>query len=46
MLGQHLFLSLDELQNYVTQWQWFDNHQRPNMVLSGYTPMQHLQRMA
>lgn len=45
-LGQHLFTSLDKLQNYATGWQWFYNHERPNMALNGYTPMQHLQRMA
>lgn len=45
-LGQHLFSSLDELQSYATQWQWFYNHERPNMALNGYTPMQHIQRMA
>ncbi|ADP11780.1 hypothetical protein EJP617_20990 [Erwinia sp. Ejp617] len=43
-LGQHLFSSLDELQNYATRWQYFYNHQRPNMALNGYTPMQHRQR--
>ena len=45
-LGQHLFTSLDELQDYATQWQWFYNHERPNMALNGFTPMQHIQRMA
>ncbi|EPI5377455.1 integrase core domain-containing protein, partial [Yersinia enterocolitica] len=44
-LGQHLFTSLDELQNYATQWQWFYNHERPNMALNGFTPMQHIQHM-
>ncbi|MDF4172913.1 integrase core domain-containing protein, partial [Providencia stuartii] len=44
-LGQYLFSSLDELQDYATRWQWFYNHERPNMALNGYTPMQHLQRM-
>ncbi len=44
-LGQYLFSSLDELQDYATRWQWFYNHERPNMALNGYTPMQHQQRM-
>lgn len=44
-LGQHLFTSLDELQDYATRWQWFYNHERPNMALNGFTPMQHIQRM-
>ncbi|EFB4347029.1 IS3 family transposase [Escherichia coli] len=44
-LGQYLFSSLSELQDYATRWQWFYNHERPNMALNGYTPMQHIQRM-
>ena len=44
-LGQHLFTSLDELQDYATRWQWFYNHERPNMALNGFTPMQHIRRM-
>lgn len=31
-LGQHLFSSLNELQDYATRWQWFYNHERPNMA--------------
>jgi putative transposase len=41
-LGQYLC----ELQSYATRWQWFYNHERPNMVLNGFTPMQHIQRMS
>ncbi|MBT0725791.1 transposase, partial [Rosenbergiella australiborealis] len=26
-------------------WQWFYNHERPNMALNGFTPMQHIQRI-
>ncbi|VEA65131.1 Uncharacterised protein [Serratia plymuthica] len=44
-LGQYLFSSLIELQDYATRWQWFYNHERPNMALNGFTPMQHSQRM-
>lgn len=45
-LGQYLFSTLSELQDYATRWQWFYNHERPNMALNGFTPMQHiLQRM-
>lgn len=40
--GQRLFTSLDELQLYATPWQWFYNHERPNMALNSYTPMQHM----
>jgi putative transposase len=45
-LGQYVFSSLSELQDYATRWQWFYNHERPNMTLNGFTPMQHIQRMA
>ncbi|EMS0176514.1 integrase core domain-containing protein, partial [Escherichia coli] len=44
-LGHYLFYSLSELQAYATQWQWFYNHERPNMALNGFTPMQHIQRL-
>ncbi|MDE9448782.1 transposase, partial [Xenorhabdus bovienii] len=30
--------SLSELQDSATKWQWFYNHERPNMALGGYTP--------
>lgn len=45
-LGQYIFSSLDELQRYATEWQWFYNHERPNMALGGYTPKQHVLRAA
>lgn len=45
-LGQHLFYSLSELQEYATRWQWFYNHERPNMALNGFTPVQHMQRLS
>lgn len=45
-LGQYLFSSLDKLQCYGTEWQWFYNHERPNMALGGYTPKQHELRAA
>lgn len=44
-LGQHLFSTLNELQDYATRCQWFYNHERPNMALNGFTPMQYIQRM-
>lgn len=44
-LGQYLFSSLDELQDYAIRWQWSYKNVRPNMALNGYTPMQHIQRM-
>ncbi len=42
-LGQHLFSSLKALQEYATQWQWFYHHERLNMALNGFTPMQRIQ---
>lgn len=29
----------------ATKWQWFYNHERTNMALNGFTPMQHIQRI-
>ncbi|MEQ1965457.1 integrase core domain-containing protein, partial [Xenorhabdus nematophila] len=45
-LGQYLFAALSELQDSATKWPWFYNHERPNMALGGYTPKQHLLRVA
>ncbi len=45
-LGHYLFASLSELQDSATKWQWFYNHERPNMALGGYTPKQHILRVA
>lgn len=44
--GQNLFSSLEELQQYAKEWQWFYNHERPNMTLGGYTPKQYVLRAA
>lgn len=41
-LGQHLFDSLTEVQDYATQWLWTYNHERPNMANDGLTPKQKL----
>lgn len=41
-LGQYMFDSLAKLRDYATKWQWFYNHERPNMALGGFTPAQHL----
>lgn len=45
-LEHYLFESLDELQTFVTQWQWTYNHEHPNMALNGYTPKPHLAKAA
>jgi len=45
-LAHHLFGTLEELQEFATQWLWVYNHERPNMALDGYTPKQHLTKAA
>ena len=39
-LAQYLFDSIEEVQDYATQWLWNYNHERPNMALGGFTPKQ------
>jgi len=41
-LGQYLFESIREVQAFATRWLWGYNHERPNMALGGFTPMQKL----
>lgn len=41
-LAQYLFHSIEEVQEYATQWLWTYNHERPNMALGGITPQQKL----
>lgn len=41
-LGQYLFESIDEVQDFATRWLWTYNHERPNMALGGITPKQKL----
>ena len=41
-LGHYLFESLNDLQEFATNWLWVYNHERPNMALGGYTPKQRL----
>ena len=45
-LAHHLFGTLEELQEFATNWLWVYNHERPNMALDGYTPKQHLAKAA
>lgn len=45
-LGQHLFHTIQEVQDFATRWQWTYNHERPNMALGGFTPKQHLAKAA
>ena len=41
-LAQYLFDTVDEVQDFATQWLWNYNHERPNMALGGFTPKQRL----
>lgn len=41
-LNQHLFDSIEEVQDAATRWLWTYNHERPNMALGGITPKQRL----
>ena len=41
-LAHHLFETLDEVQEFATNWLWTYNHDRPNMALGGITPKQKL----
>jgi putative transposase len=33
-----LFDSIEEVQEFATQWMWNYNHERPHMALGGITP--------
>lgn len=41
-LGQYLFESLEQVQEYATRWLWTYNNERPNMGIGGITPKQKL----
>ena len=45
-LNQHLFNSIEQVQDYATAWLWFYNNKRPNMGIGGITPIQKLQMAA
>lgn len=45
-LAQHLFDGIEQVQESGTRWLWTYNHERPNMALGGFTPMQKLARAA
>lgn len=40
LLNQHIFESLEDLQNRATDWLWCYNNNRPHMSLGGKTPVQ------
>jgi putative transposase len=37
--AQHIFASIDEVQEATIRWLWAYNNERPNMALGGFTPM-------
>jgi putative transposase len=42
-LAQHLFDSIEEVQDFATRWLWSYNHERPHMAIGGMmTPTQKL----
>jgi putative transposase len=45
-LDQHIIESIEEAQDYATQWLWTYNNERPNMGIGGITPAQKLKRAA
>ena len=38
-LSKHLFETLDEVQDYATEWLWFYNHKRPHKANGGKPPL-------
>ncbi|BAE52126.1 Transposase and inactivated derivative [Paramagnetospirillum magneticum AMB-1] len=45
-LGQFLFETIQEVQDYATDWLWTYNNDRPNMAIGGITPAQKLKLAA
>ncbi|OBQ46467.1 hypothetical protein SP90_12240 [Halodesulfovibrio spirochaetisodalis] len=45
-LNQHLFRSIEQVQDFATAWLWSYNNERPNMGIGGITPIQKLQLAA
>lgn len=45
-LAHTLFSSIQEVQDFATQWLWHYNHERQNMALGGITPKQKLALVA
>jgi putative transposase len=45
-LNQHIIESIEEAEDYATQWLWTYNNERPNMGIGGSTPAQKLKRAA
>jgi len=45
-LDQHIIESIEEAQDYATQWLWTYNNDRPNLGIGGITPAQKLKLAA
>ena len=45
-LDQYIFETIQEAQDYATDWLWTYNHDRPNMGIGGITPAQKLKMAA
>lgn len=45
-LGQHIFQSIQEVQDYATRWLWTYNNERPNMAIGSITPRMKLKQAA
>ena len=45
-LDEHLFESVDHVQQPATQWLWLYNNEGPNMAIGGITPKQKLAQAA
>jgi putative transposase len=45
-LDQHIIESIEEAEDYATQWLWTYNNERPNMGIGGITPAQKLKLAA
>jgi putative transposase len=45
-LDQHILESIEEAQNFATQWLWACSNDRPNMGIGGMTPAQKLNAAA
>ncbi|MVA59650.1 IS3 family transposase [Agrobacterium vitis] len=45
-LDQHIIESIEEAQEFATQWLWTYNNERPNMGIGGITPAQKLKMAA
>jgi putative transposase len=41
-LDQYIIVSIEEAQEFATQWLWTYNNERPNMGIGGITPAQKL----